>query len=233
MQRKQVLIVEDDPAIRQGLADALRFDGYEPLEAANGRRGLELALEGSYDVLLLDLVLPEVDGFEILRQTRQARPLLPILILTARGAEDERVRGLRLGADDYVVKPFSIKELLARIEAVLRRTPERPNPVREVPLPGGSADPDERQVRFDNGESRQLSEREAHLLAYLASNAGRVLSRQEILQHVWHVNPNIPTRTVDMHVARLREKLRRDELAPDLIVTVRGRGYQFRADVAV
>src|ERR1700692_2833949 len=121
-----ILTIEDDPAIRRGIVDSLRFAGYTPLAAANGEVGLRMATARSYDLLLLDLVLPGRDGLEILREVRAARPNLPVIVLTARGSEDDRVRGLRLGSDDYVVKPFSVRELLARIEAVLRRSPERP-----------------------------------------------------------------------------------------------------------
>ncbi|MFH1266402.1 MAG: response regulator, partial [Planctomycetota bacterium] len=123
MSNQKILTIEDDPAIRRGIVDALRFAGYVPLEAARGDTGLDMALAREFDLLLLDLVLPGRDGLEILREVRRLRPTLPIIILTARGEEADRVRGLNDGADDYVVKPFSVKELLARVEAVLRRTP--------------------------------------------------------------------------------------------------------------
>ena len=124
MEKKRVLVVEDDAAIRAGIVDALKFDGYEPLEAERGDRGLELALGAQPDLLLLDLVLPGMDGLQILREVRAAKSTLPVIILTARGEEADRVEGLRLGADDYVVKPFSVRELLARVGAVLRRSPD-------------------------------------------------------------------------------------------------------------
>ena len=120
--KKTILVLEDDSAIRQGVIDALEFDGFETLYSGNGREGLDMATRFNYDLLLLDLMLPEVDGLAILKEVRSSRPTLPVIILTARGTESERIKGLKLGADDYVVKPFSIKELLARIEAVLRRT---------------------------------------------------------------------------------------------------------------
>jgi len=228
MAQLQILVVEDDPAIRQGLTDALRFAGYGTLEAADGAIGLDMALRVDYDLLLLDLVLPHREGLEILREVRASRPSLPIIIVTARGEEAERIRGLRSGADDYVVKPFSLKELLARIEAVLRRSPERPVDVRSVSFQGGQADLARREVRYDDGARCELSEREAELLRYLASNAGRAISRQEILSRVWRVNPRgIETRTIDMHVVRLREKLRDDPSAPRVLLTVRGKGYLY------
>jgi len=136
----RILVIEDDPSIRQGIVDALEFDGFQTLEAAEGHKGLELSLKCDYDLLLLDLVLPGIEGLDILREIRKLRPTQPVIILTARGAENDRVQGLRLGADDYVVKPFSVKELLARIDAVIRRSPERPVEVEEIEFPGGRAD---------------------------------------------------------------------------------------------
>jgi DNA-binding response OmpR family regulator len=224
----RVLTVEDDSAIRRGIVDALRFAGYSPLEAANGETGLAMALQQPYDLLLLDLVLPGRDGLEILRQVRTVRPTQPVIILTARGAESDRVTGLRLGADDYVIKPFSIKELLARIEAVLRRSPERPRDIAQIPFPGGVADLARSEIRFDDGERAELSEKEVELLRYLAANAGRAISRDELLLRVWQISPRgLATRTIDMHVTRLREKLRDDPSEPRVVLTVRGKGYMF------
>ncbi|HEY3243249.1 MAG TPA: response regulator transcription factor [Phycisphaerae bacterium] len=223
-----MLVIEDDAAIRQGIVDALRFEGYEPCEAADGQRGREMAIEIACDLVLLDLVLPGGDGLSILREVREVRPTLPVIILTARGDESDRVTGLKLGADDYVVKPFSVRELLARISAVLRRSPERPTDVQHVNIPNGVADLARREVRFDDGGRHELSEREAELLRYLSSNAGRALSREEILARVWRLDPQgVETRTIDMHVARLREKLRDDATTPRTLLTVRGKGYMF------
>jgi DNA-binding response OmpR family regulator len=233
MSRKRVLVVEDDAAIRRGIVDALEFHGFETVEAAEGRAGLDRAIRLEYDLLLLDLMLPEVDGLEILRRTRSTRPTQPIIILTARGDEADRVEGLRLGADDYVVKPFSVRELVARVEAVLRRSAERPTDVREVSVPGGLADLAQGMIRFEDGTRCTLSARESELLRYLARNAGRPISREEILSHVWRIDPTgAETRTIDMHVARLREKIRDDPAAPRTLVTVRGKGYMFAAPEA-
>jgi DNA-binding response OmpR family regulator len=230
MDRKQILVVEDDAAIRRGLVDALGFAGYATLEASEGAAGLAAALGSDCDLLLLDLVLPGRDGLTILREIRTARSPLPVIVLTARGAEDDRVRGLGLGADDYVVKPFSIKELLARIEAVLRRSPGRPPAVRRIPFEGGLADLERHEVRFDDGGRCELSEREWQLLQYLACHAGRAVSRDEVLARVWGLNPaGITTRTIDMHIARLREKLRDDPGRPRIVLTVRGQGYMLAA----
>jgi DNA-binding response OmpR family regulator len=226
MDRKRILVVEDDAAIGRGLIDALGFAGYDPLEASEGAAGLAAALESDCDLLLLDLVLPGRDGLAILREIRAMWSRLPVIVLTARGSEDDRVRGLGLGADDYVVKPFSIKELLARIEAVLRRAPARPPAVRRLSFEGGTADLERHEVRFDDGNRSELSERERELLLYLARHAGRAVSRDELLARVWGLNPaGITTRTIDMHIARLREKLHDDPNSPRIVLTVRGQGY--------
>lgn len=222
---RTVLAIEDDPAIRRGVVDALRFVGFRALEAGRGDLGLEMALRQSYDLLLLDLVLPGVEGLEILRQVRRLRPTTPVILLTARGAEADRVAGLQLGADDYVVKPFSVKELLARIEAVLRRSPARPIDVDEAAVPGGVIDFARREVRFGS-ERQELSEKEAELLRYLVANAGRAIPRDELLTNVWRISAEgLPTRAIDMHIARLREKLRDDGAEPQVLLTVRGVGY--------
>jgi len=228
MATRTLLTVEDDAPIRRGIVDALEFAGFEVIEAGNGNDGLECALRRSYDLLLLDLVLPGVDGLEILRQVRAVRPTQPVIILTARGEENDRVEGLRLGADDYVVKPFSVKELMARVEAVLRRSPERPTDVHDVSFGNGTADLARREIRFPDGGRTELSEREAELLRYLAINAGRAIARDELLANVWGISPQgVSTRTIDMHIARLREKLRDDAEQPQVVLTVRGKGYMF------
>jgi DNA-binding response OmpR family regulator len=230
MNGKRILVVEDDAAIRRGLVDALSFAGYATIEASEGAAALASALESDCDLLLLDLVLPGCDGLTVLRELRGARSPLPVIVLTARGAEDDRVRGLGLGADDYVVKPFSIKELLARIEAVLRRTPARPPAVQRLAFEGGLADLEGNEIRFDDGGRCELSEREQQLLHYLACHAGRAVSRDELLARVWGLNPaGITTRTIDMHIARLREKLHDDPGSPRIVLTVRGQGYMIAA----
>ena len=230
MPAKLILTIEDDAAIRRGIVDALRYVGYGVLEAGNGDLGHEMAVRQQYDLLLLDLVLPGRGGLEILRAVRATRPTQPVIILTARGEEQDRVEGLRAGADDYVVKPFSVKELLARMEAVLRRSTGRPSDVAEVRIPGGVADLSRRELRFADGERYELSEREAELLRYLANHSNRAVARDELLANVWRISPDgLPTRTIDMHVARLREKLRDDSDDPRVLLTVRGKGYMFRA----
>ncbi|KIG15687.1 Phosphate regulon transcriptional regulatory protein PhoB (SphR) [Enhygromyxa salina] len=229
LERPTILVIEDDGAIREGVVDALRFEGFEVEEATTAPKGEELALRSVCSLVLLDLMLPGGDGFEVLKQIRRARPRLPVIILTARGREADRVLGLRLGADDYVVKPFSVRELLARVEAVMRRTsaqPERVHGPASLRLPEGRVDLQRRELHFDDGSLAALSEREAELLGYLAKHPARAVSRDEILSQVWHLNPaRFQSRTIDMHVARLREKLRDNKSAPHIIVTVRGKGY--------
>ncbi len=231
MSRHRILVAEDDAAIREGIVDALLYRGFEVLEAADGKTATRMALTGEYDLLLLDLVLPQADGLDILRDLREVRPAQPVIILTARGEEKDRIRGLRLGADDYVVKPFCVEELLARVEAVLRRSAERPIDVQVIEIPAGKVDLARCEVQYDDGDRVELSEKERELLRYLACNSERAISREEILSRVWRLDPSgISTRTIDMHIARLRDKLRDVATPPRLIVTVRGKGYMFNAN---
>ncbi len=226
MTEQTILVIEDDAAIRTGVVDALEYGGYRTLEAGDGMTGLDLALRANYRLLLLDLVLPGRDGFSILSALKKQRPGQAVIILSARGEENDRVRGLGLGADDYVMKPFSVRELLARVEAVLRRTCERPVPAEERELPGGRVDLLSGRIRFDDGTDSLLSEREAGLLRYLLDAAGRIVSRDEILRHVWGLDPaRTETRTLDMHIMHLRTKLR--DRNQELLVTVRGKGWRF------
>ena len=226
MARGSILVVEDDSAIRRGLVDALSFAGYSVTESRDGSDAVQLALEMPIDLVLLDVMLPGVDGFAILKQLRQAKPTLPVIMVTARGAEDDRVHGLRGGADDYVVKPFSAKELLARVEAVLRRSPERPGDVNTLRADGVTIDLQRREVVLADGTRRELSGRETSILRYLAASRQRAIDRDELLHRVWGLNPRgIHTRTVDMHIARLREKLADGCNSKQIILTVRSKGY--------
>jgi DNA-binding response OmpR family regulator len=226
MSKRRILVIEDDAAIREVIVDALNLEGYDTVQGTSFTEGLRLATQVRCDLVLLDLVLPGGDGLELLTQVRLAHPTLPVIIATARAGEADRVRGLKLGADDYVVKPFSIKEVLARVQAVLRRSAERPSDLTELRIVGGLADLSRCELRFDDGEVTSLTEREVALLRYLARNASRTISREELLERVWNLPSNqLHTRTIDMTVARLREKLRAEES----IHTVRGRGYRFEA----
>ncbi|MBB5038974.1 response regulator transcription factor [Prosthecobacter dejongeii] len=229
-----ILVIEDDSAIRRGVTDALRFSGYAVLEAAEGLSGMEQAQKATFDLMLLDLVLPNHNGFEILRALKEHRPGTPVIILSARGEEADRVKGLKLGADDYVVKPFSVRELLARVEAVLRRSPERPKQVQQIPFPGGIVDLERLELRFSDGGREELSDRECGLIEYLAAHRGRAISREELLRRVWRIEPkHTETRTIDMHIANLRAKLRDNGGEPQFLLTVRGKGYMLANEVIV
>jgi DNA-binding response OmpR family regulator len=225
-----VLVVEDDPAIRRGLADSLRYSGYLVHEAGDGESGLQAALAQGVDLVLLDILMPKLDGLGVLSALRRSKPALPVIFLTARGQEEDRVRGLKSGADDYIVKPFSVGELLARVEAVLRRSPERPQGLLPLAINGLLIDFDRREIQHACGERALIPQREAELLSYLAAHRGRAIGREELLLRVWGVDPRgVATRTVDMAVARLREQLRDDPISPRVIITVRGKGYMLAA----
>lgn len=227
MRETTVLIVEDDESIRQGLIDALDFAGYKTHAFHTGPEGLAGAIELPVDLVLLDVMLPGMDGFTILRKLREARPVLPVIMLTARGSESDRVEGLDSGADDYVVKPFSARELLARVEAILRRSPGRTSDIKEITIDGIRADLARSELVCRSGETIAIGERDAGILRFLAVNRDRAVTRDELLQAAWGVDPQrITTRTVDMQIARLREKIARAGSELEWIETVRGRGYR-------
>ena len=232
MARASILLVEDDAAIRRGVSDALEFAGYDVAVCADGAEALELAMRLSPHLVLLDVMLPHGDGFCILDELLRARPQQAVIMLTARGGEKDRVRGLRGGADDYVVKPFSATELVARVEAVLRRSAERPRDLRTLVLDDRTIHLERQEIVLHEGKRLQLSSLETEVLRYLAVNRGRPVERKELLQRVWGGNAKeMETRTVDMHVRRLRAKLERDPSDPSRIVTVRNKGYMFAEDV--
>jgi DNA-binding response OmpR family regulator len=224
----RIVVIEDEAAIRRGVVDALRASGYETAEAADGIRGLEEAIRQGVDLVLLDLLLPRRDGLDLLVELRKIRPTLPVIVLTARGSEDDRVRGLRLGADDYVVKPFSARELLARVEAVLRRSVDRPPPRRGARLGRALIDFERREVCWSARDRIELSETEVAILSFLVEHHKRAVSRAELLTRLWGFGATgTETRTIDMHITRLRSKLRDPAGTPaaEAIVTVRARGY--------
>lgn len=228
MHRYRILVVEDDHAIRNGLTDALTVSGYDVLSAKDGYEALEMIHAEDYDLALLDVVLPGVNGFELLRRVREDRATVPVLMLTAKGAEADKVKGLKLGADDYVVKPFSLLEVLARIEAVLRRSPERPSAVTRVILPEGYLDFTGRTLVFGDGQV-VLTTKEFDLARHLAVNAGRIITREEILTRVWKMDPRlVETRSIDTTIARLREKMGKRNAG--VIRTLRGHGYVWEDD---
>lgn len=229
MTETTILVVEDDPAVRDGIVDVLEYAGYSTLQAADGHEGMKAALSANYRLALLDVVMPGPSGFEILSTLRKKRPGQAVIMLSARGEEADRVRGLVNGADDYVVKPFSMKELLARVDAVLRRSCERAAPADFRPLPGGSVDFQSRKLAFDDGREETLSEKEAQLLRYLMDAQGRTVSRDEILRQLWNLDPaRVETRTLDMHIMHLRGKL--DDKQQQYLRTVRGSGWCFTTE---
>lgn len=229
----KIVVIEDEPAIRRGVVDALHASGYNVADAADGVNGLQEAVRMGVDLVLLDLLLPRRDGLDVLDELRRLRPTLPVIILTARGTEEDRVRGLKSGADDYVVKPFSARELLARVEAVLRRSVDRPAEIHSARLGEAVIDFDRREICWPGHERIELSETEIAILRHLAAHHQRAVSREELLTRLWGIGPReVETRTIDMHIARLRTKLREPsgKEMPEAIVTVRAIGYMAGPD---
>jgi two-component system phosphate regulon response regulator PhoB len=228
MSRPRVLVVEDVRAIREGLADALAFHGYAAVQAERGDTGLDKALHGGCDLVLLDLVLPGGDGLAVLRELRRAHPTLPVIILTARGAEADRVRGLREGADDYVTKPFSPRELAARVKALLRRAEPAGDVERAIEVGRLLIDPSSYRVTRA-GKALTLSTLEFRLIYYLAARPNRVFTRDQLLDAVWGTDRFVTPRSVDVYIRRLREKIETDPENPVHLKTVRGAGYLFES----
>lgn len=226
--KSKILIVEDEVAIRTGLVDVLIYHGYAVEEAATGTAGLDLARSGQFDLVLLDVMLPGIDGFEICEKIRQQDRDLAIIMLTAKNMEEDIIQGLSLGADDYVSKPFSIAQLLLRIQAVLRRTQAVEDKIEIIHL-GESVEIDCINLSGLNGsESISFTRREINLLRYLQSHSERPVSREELLHKVWGYASNIEleTRTVDIHIAKLRRKLEPEPAKPRFLITIRGAGYR-------
>jgi len=225
----KILIIEDDPVIVRGLKDTLEDESFEVLTAADGREGYEKIVRGQPDLIILDLMLPKLGGFDLCRRVRSEGIPTPILILTARGEEADRVKGLDLGADDYVVKPFSLLELLARVRALLRRPPpasRAANALAET-LKFGNVVIDFRCFEARKaGQVLDLSRKEFGILRCLASRAGGVVTRDELLDEVWGVDCYPTTRTVDNHMSMIRAKIEDDPANPKHLVTVHGVGYK-------
>ncbi len=227
--KANILIIEDDDAIRKGLCDVLVFNGYAAESIADGTRGGEAAMGGTYDLILLDVMLPGMDGFSICREIRKLVPLQPVIMLTAKGAEDDLVEGFAAGADDYVSKPFSLRELMVRVEAVLRRSGKS----------AGSEKIEYGGILFDglnlqavcNGQSAPLTRREMELIAFLFNHRDRIVSKTELLSEVWrYKDPHVETRTVDIHMLKLRKKIAGLADGVGLIETVRGEGYRLEPE---
>ena len=229
--KPRVLFVEDEQNIYEPFSKALAREGFEPVVARTAARALELADDGDFAIVLLDLTLPDGDGRDVCRALRR-RSSVPILMLTARGTEADRIVGLELGADDYVVKPFSGAEVIARIRAILRRSTTPPAsdepPPGPIAIGGLEVDVAARRVRLD-GEELQLSRKEFDLLAELVRHAGRVVTREQLMDRVWDENWFGSTKTLDVHVRWLRRKLGDDPAQPRYLHTVRGVGFRFTA----
>ena len=223
---ENVLLVEDEKALSRTLSDRLCAEGYIVNCALDGNDGLDKATRLPFDLIILDIMLPGKNGFDICRDIRQAGLATPILMLTARGQTAEKIVGLKLGADDYVTKPFDMLELMARVEALLRRTPNNSSQASVQHVRSLRIDLRGTEVSRD-GKLVPLSAREFQLLQYFLEHGGETLSRDQILREVWGYNAMAYTRTVDVHVASLRQKLEEDPKQPSLIVTVPGFGYKF------
>ncbi|MBN1972295.1 MAG: response regulator transcription factor [Sedimentisphaerales bacterium] len=225
--KAKILVVEDEQNIQSALADFLEYHGFEALIAIDGLEAERIVSEQSFDLILLDLMLPKISGEQLCTKWRREGLQTPILMLTAKGLEKERIAGLNLGADDYITKPFSLEELLARINAVLRRT----DPARGVgqKFLFGDLEIDAASlIARRAGHEIPISKREAEIIQYLAANPNRVISRDELYKQVWHdTMTDLGTRTTDMHIAKLRSKIELDSEQPQIIKTVRGAGYKY------
>ncbi len=222
----KILVVEDEPNMVAGLRDNFEYEGYQVITARDGVEGLQRALDESPDLVVLDVMMPRMSGLEVCKQLRAKRGSIPIIMLTARGQEVDKVVGLELGADDYVTKPFSIRELLARVKAVLRRTAVVPKDQDQHSF--GEVEVDLRRCRvLKSGKSIDVSSKEFELLKYFICHSGETLSRDRLLEDVWGYDNYPTTRTVDTHLVRLRQKLEPDPEQPQFFLTVHGTGYRF------
>lgn len=222
----RILIVEDEPILREGLVDLLEGAGHEVVGVGDGLSAVERGVGEAFDMVVLDWMLPRLEGPEVCRRLRLARPTLPVLMLTAKGDERDKVDGLHAGADDYVTKPFSPRELLARIEGFERRLKSQPAPA-EVLEAGGCRIDLGRCLATRGSRQESLTAREVGILRWLSRHAGRAVSRGELLEHVWGLSPNLETRTVDVTIMNLRKKIEDNPKTPAIIVSVKGIGYSY------
>jgi DNA-binding response OmpR family regulator len=222
----KILIVEDEPNMVAGLRDNFEFEGYQVITAEDGVAGLTRALDESPDLVILDVMMPRMSGLEVCKQLKAKRPSIPVIMLTARGQEVDKVVGLELGADDYVTKPFSIRELLARVKAVLRRAKTVPKEQDRYSF--GDVEVNLRSCQVEKkGKQLDFSSKEFELLKYFLCHSGETLSRDRLLEEVWGYDRFPTTRTVDAHIVRLRQKLEPRPEEPRFILTVHGTGYKF------
>ena len=231
--KQHILIVEDEPAIATGLTDVFIYHGYDVTVCDDGESGAEQALTGAYDLLLLDVMLPKKNGFTICEEVRAVAPDQPIIMLTAKISDEDIVQGLRLGADDYVAKPFSVEQLVLRVAAVLRRASKPAVMERQTPFTVGPWEVHPERLQATQAHTQMaFTRREMQVLVYLHQNHTRPVPREEILANVWGYADQdiIETRTIDIHIAKLRKKIEADPKNPRHVVTVRGAGYQLLAD---
>jgi len=221
-----ILIVEDEEKMREGLKDNLEFEGYDVSMAADGEIAWQLIQKNKYDLILLDVMLPKMSGFEICKNTRNAGISTPIIMLTAKGEEIDKVLGLELGADDYITKPFSLRELLARIKAILRRSQDNTVKSGEVTI-GKLILNFSTYDAFENGEPIQMTHKEFEIVKYLWQHKNETVSRENLLSEIWEMDENITTRTVDNFILRLRQKIEFNPAHPRHILTVHGIGYKY------
>ena len=221
-----ILIIEDDISILRGLKDNLEYEGYTVVSQTNGKKGLQLALEKNPDLILLDIMLPGLNGYEICKKVKKEKPQLPIIMITARGSEMDKVSGLDIGADDYVTKPFSIPELMARIRAILRRTSNTINPLNRIQFENVLLDFKKFQA-FVGEQEVNLSSKEFEIMKYMVQHEGEAIHRHDLLNEVWGYEAMPTTRTVDNFILDLRKKLEENPSNPKHIIGVRGVGYKF------
>jgi two-component system alkaline phosphatase synthesis response regulator PhoP len=224
--KPRILIVEDEPAMIAGLRDNFEYEGYEVISAEDGVAGLERAMADNPDLILLDVMMPRMSGLDVCKQLKAKRPTIPIIMLTARGQEIDKVVGLELGADDYITKPFSIRELIARVKAVLRRVSPQTSAPEVYRFSDVEVNIRSNEVRRD-GRAVELSAKEFALLAYFISHPAETLTRDRLLDAVWGYENYPNTRTVDTHIVHLRQKLEPTPEDPRYILTVHGSGYKF------
>jgi DNA-binding response OmpR family regulator len=224
--RKKILVIEDEPHIVLGLTDALEFEGFAVVSASKGKEGVSLARQEKPDAVLLDLMLPDTNGFKVCEELRRFDPFVPIIMLTARSQEVDKIRGLDAGADDYVTKPFSVGELIARLRAIFRRAARPSESTTEVFTIGDVRVNMTAHTVDQGGRSEQLSFYEVELLRLLHERAGQPVSRDEILQKIWGIEAGASNRTVDNFIVKLRKKIEKSPDKPEHILTVYGFGYK-------
>jgi len=225
----KILIVDDEANMRRGLRDNLEFEGHEIEESENGAEALEKAQKKNYDLILLDIMMPKISGLDVLRKLRESSNKTPVILLTAKGEEIDKVLGLELGADDYITKPFSLRELLARVKAVLRRTETTSTSESEIIKIGKTEFNFHKMSAFQKGKPIDLTHKEFEIIKYLWNNKNNTVSRDDLLKEVWGYEASPTTRTIDNFIVKLRQLIETDSNNPKIILTVHGIGYKLIA----